>query len=557
MRRFLQRALWLFLRIGFSFRYRVRVIGGERLKGLEGATLVMPNHTAYVDPPLIESQLHRWFPGCLRPISESLSYRNLLFYPLMRLINALEVPDLSEQSGGAAKRAYAMIDSVVEGVNRGESFLLYPAGRLQRTGRKLLVRHERRPRSSGEPRKSTSCWSAYEGFGGSRFGCARTGQSALLGKQVLAGVGIVLANLAVFMPRRKVTITVEIIPPDSLPELKRETLNPWLEAWYNADLEGLEKPVYVPYHRLFGPRDFPFAVNEERAEVDVEKVPLELRAEVNRIVEDYLDRELAEEEQRAEVTLDRLGMDSLDRMDIALEIERRYSFRSSKVGRTLGDLWALAAGLAGSEEDDETPAPATWTAQRNASRKLEVLGKTIPEAFVRRMLNSGGEAAVVDEFSGLLSYRKLLTACLLFGRRFAKLESERIGVMLPSSIAADIVFFGLQVAGKLPVMMNWTTGPANMAHAVKTLDLKYVITSRKFVDRLHIEIEGAEYIFLEDLKAGIGKLEAFSTFASTHIAQGRILRSIRRWTSIRPVSSCSLPAPMLHRRSCPFRTATC
>ena len=31
----------------FSFRYRVRVIGGEQLKGLEGATLVMPNHTAW------------------------------------------------------------------------------------------------------------------------------------------------------------------------------------------------------------------------------------------------------------------------------------------------------------------------------------------------------------------------------------------------------------------------------------------------------------------------------------------------------------------------------
>ena len=160
------------------------------------------------------------------------------------------------------------------------------------------------------------------------------------------------------------------------------------------------------------------------------------------------------------------------------------------------------------------------------SRKIEVLGETIPEAFVCRMLENGSEAAVVDELSGLLSYRKLLTACLLFSKRFAKMESERIGVMLPSSIAADIVFFGLQMAGKLPVMMNWTTGPANMAHAIETLDLKYVITSQKFVDRLHIEIEGAECIFLEDVKQGIGKLEALATLASTYVAKGRILRSV-------------------------------
>ena len=52
-----------------------------------------------------------------------------------------------------------------------------------------------------------------------------------------------------------------------------------------------------------------------------------------------------------------MGMDSLDRMEIALEIERRYSFRSSKVGETLGDLWALAAGLTGSDEDRRDACP--------------------------------------------------------------------------------------------------------------------------------------------------------------------------------------------------------
>lgn len=525
MRRFLQQVLWFLLRFAFSFRYRVRVVGGQQLEELEGATLVMPNHTAFVDPPLVESHLHRWFPGCLRPISESRSYRDPLFYPLMRLINALEVPDLSEHSRSAAKQTYAMIDRVVEEVNRGESFLLYPSGHLQTTGEEIIGAARTAAEILDRAEKVNVVLVRIRGLWGSRFGCARTGHSPPLVKQVLAGIGIVLTNLAVFIPRRKVTITVEVIRPDALPELKRETLNPWLEAWYNADLNGPEKPVYIPYHHLFGRRDYPFAVNQETVAIDVEKISPELRAEVNELVEDRLDRKLAEEENRPEITLERLGMDSLDRMDLAIEIERRYSFRSEKVGRTLGDLWALAAGLASSEEVEETPAPAAWTAPR-PERPLEVLGQTIPEAFVRRMLQNGDEAAVVDELTGLLSYRKLLTACLLFRKRFAQLDSQRIGVMLPSSVAADIVFFGLQIAGKLPVMMNWTTGPANMAHAVKTLDLKYIITSRKFVDRLHIEIEGAEYIFLEDVKSGIGKREAIATLASTYLTKGRILRSI-------------------------------
>ena len=126
-------------------------------------------------------------------------------------------------------------------------------------------------------------------------------------------------------------------------------------------------------------------------------------------------------------------MDSLDRMDIVAgdrtQVLVPFIESRADAGRPVGP--GSRPGRIGRGRRD--PAPATWTAQCNASRKLEVLGKTIPEVFVRRMLNSGGEAAVVDEFSGLLSYRKLLTACLLFGRRFAKVESERIGVMLPSS----------------------------------------------------------------------------------------------------------------------------
>ena len=93
-------------------------------------------------------------------------------------------------------------------------------------------------------------------------------------------------------------------------------------------------------------------------------------------------------------------------------------------------------------------------------------------------------------------------------------------------MAADVVFFGLHLAGKLPVLLNWTTGPANLAHAVKTLGVRHVITSKKLIDRLGIQIEGAEYLFLEDVRAGIGKLEAAMTLLSTYVLPGRMLHGL-------------------------------
>jgi long-chain-fatty-acid--[acyl-carrier-protein] ligase len=78
------------------------------------------------------------------------------------------------------------------------------------------------------------------------------------------------------------------------------------------------------------------------------------------------------------------------------------------------------------------------------------------------------------------------------------------------------------------VLLNWTTGPANMAHAVKTLGIRYVITSKKLIDRLGIQIEGAEYLFLEDVRAGISKLEAAMTLLSTYVLPGRLLHGLPR-----------------------------
>jgi long-chain-fatty-acid--[acyl-carrier-protein] ligase len=103
-----------------------------------------------------------------------------------------------------------------------------------------------------------------------------------------------------------------------------------------------------------------------------------------------------------------------------------------------------------------------------------------------------------------------------------------VGVLLPASVAADVVFLALHLAGKLPVLLNWTTGPANLAHAVETLKVQRVVTSRKLVDRLGIEIRGAEYVFLEDVRAETGKLKALLALLASYLPAGRLLARLPR-----------------------------
>jgi long-chain-fatty-acid--[acyl-carrier-protein] ligase len=530
----------MLIRFLTRFRYRVRVEGLEKLRDLRGPTLVMPNHPGLIDPPLVLSNVR--IPGGMRPIVTTSMYRRPLLYPLMRLVNAVEVPELAEQSRDARQQTLTMIDTVAAGLNRGESFLIYPSGRLERRGseeigatRAVADLLQRCPQANIVLVRTRGVW-------GSIFSMAYTGDDPDMERCALRALGWVFAALGIFLPRRKVTMTVEQIDRCDLPGITREKLNPFLEEWYNRG--GPEKPTFVPFSFVFGPRQHEYPELIKTGQVDLAKLrPATIRA-VNEMVEERLKRPLSAEENSAEMLLERLGLDSLERMDLAFHIEDRFGFRSDRVADTLGELWALAEGQFSAGGNKTGPAPAAWNVPPSDKEELAVLGETLAEAFVRRVLKDPDDVVAADRLSGVLSYRKLYVGARLMAKRFRELQSiqhtpcaasngtrsvpDTVGVLLPGSVAADVVFFGLHLAGKLPVLLNWTTGPANMAHAVKTLGVRYVVTSKKLIDRLGIRIEGAEYLFLEDVRAGVGKLEAAMTLLSTYVLPGRLLHGLPR-----------------------------
>ncbi len=103
-------------------------------------------------------------------------------------------------------------------------------------------------------------------------------------------------------------------------------------------------------------------------------------------------------------------------------------------------------------------------------------------------------------------------------QQLRQLDGQRLAIMLPASVAADVAFLATLLAGKTPVMLNWTTGPAGLAHAVKITECKHVVTSQKLVDRLDIAITGADFVFLESLREKIGTWDKLSTLLATYLS---------------------------------------
>ncbi len=514
---------WLCLLGGWfvSLRYRVHVHGREQIDGLKGPVIILPNHPGLIDPLLVLTVI--WPTLKPRPTVYEGNFTNPIMSLLMKLLNAVRVPGLEQASSKARLRAQQAVEAVIAGLREGENHILWPSGHIQHDGKERL----------GGARAISDILQAVpeaqvvlvrtRGVWGSMFSYAQTGQHPSLIGRYAAGLGWLLANLLVFTPRRRVEITISHMERNQLPELRRETLNPWLEAWYNEN-DGPEEPTYVPYHFLFGRRTFDFPKLRELEEVDPAKIKPEIREAVTHMIADKLGRPLGDDELKPDTTFDQLGLDSLDRMELNLHVEQQYGFTSDQVPATLGQLWALAQGLV--ERAPPKPPPPGWFTPPTGEGLLEVRGETIAEAFVARAQQGPREVVAADDLAGAVTYERMLTAALAMSRRFAALPAANVGLMMPASVASDIALAALHLAGKLPVVLNWTTGPANLAHAARITGLTHVVTSRAFIDRTGIEVKGVEYLYLEKLRKDMGKFELLRTLLMVRWLPGHVRKLV-------------------------------
>ena len=129
-----------------------------------------------------------------------------------------------------------------------------------------------------------------------------------------------------------------------------------------------------------------------------------------------------------------------------------------------------------------------------------------------------GHIILEDATLQSLTYRRLMVGAevLAHALRGTVSGSERVGLLLPNVNATPVVILALWGLGKVPAMLNFSSGTPTMLACAKLAGLKHIITSRVFFERIRLNEDdffstGINMIYLEDVRAGITGSRKFLT----------------------------------------------
>ncbi len=513
MKRLLLRFALRIVRVVFRLRYRLHYEGLDAVKAAlrknTKGTLFLPNHPAIVIDPLVVG-FPITVPYSVRPLVTEYMYFNPLFHWIMRWVNALPIPNFSTGVNPLKlARLEKTLETVEQGLEHGEAFLIYPAGMTKQGGREIIggafAVHQlisKYPQTQVVLVRITGLW-------GSRFSRAYTkGEQVNLVHVFNRSFLDIVRGFFFFLPRRDVCIEFQMAPADFPRDASKAVFNRYLEQWYNKPYEGSDSKgeplTIVPYSfwRTETPRI------EKKGEVSLVGVtiPDDMKQEIIAKIADlaHVDPETV---TPAKHLVADLSLDSLNIAELITFLETTYDVRQvePEALSTVANVMLAAAGQlevrVAEEPEWDTEG---WDSPRKPERVFLGEGQNILDIFFDVSGRYLFDVIASDTNSGPATYHTIRTRVLLMAHEIRKLPGRRIGILLPSSLGAHTLVLACQMAGKTPVMINWTVGGRHLESVLSLSKIEAVLTSWTFLDRLeNVDLSPIQkyLVVLEELKA--------------------------------------------------------
>lgn len=163
---------------------------------------------------------------------------------------------------------------------------------------------------------------------------------------------------------------------------------------------------------------------------------------------------------------------------------------------------------------------------------------SLQSEWLHQVKRTGRAVSIIDANGTTFSGYKLMAIVIYFAGKLSNhlKKQQNIGVIFPASSAGVIANLSLLCNGKTVVNLNYTAGENALLSAIKQADIKTIVTSRYFIDKLQgkgIDLTsvfvGKTIVYLEDYKNKRAKIS---------IAQNLIL--------VRVLPACLLKLFFIH-----------
>jgi len=535
--------LAFFLKTILWFRYRIRVKGLDKLNPetlkKTGGVLFLPSHPAiFVDP--IAVSLAAWPRFPIRPMVVEYIYFMPVVNTIMKFLNALPVPNFAYSSNSLKrKKSEKVISEVIENLQKGENFLVYPAGKVKLSGYESIGGSSAAHQIIGAAPNANIVLVRIAGLWGSSFSSYYLGKTPPMLPIILQGIKFCLKNLLFFTPRREIVIEFEPAGPDFPYGASRVELNRYLEGWYNKP-DGLSPQkgdfpgdsLQLISYSMWGEKHLPVhrAKSTDDSSINLAAVPEDVKTKVI--------QQLAEMTQKSplmitpELNLSTdLGLDSLDASELSVFLLESFDIKGVPVDQltTVGRVLGIASHQITFKEEVEQEADISrWKQNIKKERVQPAEGKTIPEIFLNNCARKGKVVACGDMRAGVMTYADLKLRVIMLAEYIRNLPGEYIGILLPASVVANVLILATQLACKTPLMINWTVGSRHLEWVTKVSNVQVVLSSWTFLDKLeNVELDGIEdkLVMLEDVRRNFTLSDKIKAYVRSKMSTKSILKA--------------------------------
>lgn len=137
-----------------------------------------------------------------------------------------------------------------------------------------------------------------------------------------------------------------------------------------------------------------------------------------------------------------------------------------------------------------------------------------PTSLLRKVITQlrgrANRRTLADSTGASLTGREVLIRSLVLRRllrRVLRPDEQRVGIMLPPTVAGAVSNLALALDRRVTVNLNYSLTPELVRYSLSEAKLHHVITSRAFLERMPVDLGDAKLIVLEELAKTVTALD--------------------------------------------------